>query len=184
VRALRYSAPGVGGRVTHLGRDPSNMRWVIVFWLWLESVGHHNFIRRAYAMPGPSCLGWSRRRPCASAASPARARTPPTAASRACSAPTPSCPIPSTRTTWATLSNHRKKILKGVTYMYKTVCLVACIGNADTRALAGNSNTSGAALPRSSSPGNCADTLPMSSPGLSALAPLMISSPGHRALPL
>ncbi|KAL6906385.1 hypothetical protein ACP4OV_003986 [Aristida adscensionis] len=41
-------------RLVHdLAQDPATMRWVIAFWLWLESVGHHDFIRRLSALPGP-----------------------------------------------------------------------------------------------------------------------------------
>ncbi|TVU31692.1 hypothetical protein EJB05_23390, partial [Eragrostis curvula] len=44
-------------RLVHdLAQDPTNMRWVMAFWLWLESEGHHDFIRRAYALPGPVVL--------------------------------------------------------------------------------------------------------------------------------
>jgi hypothetical protein len=49
--------------------------------------------------------------------------------------------------------DHRKKILKGVTYMYKTVCLlVTCVGNADTRAPAGTSNMDVVLLRREAAP--------------------------------
>ncbi|CAL4932270.1 unnamed protein product [Urochloa decumbens] len=44
-------------RLVHdLARDPAVMRWVIAFWLWLESTGHHDFIRRVAALPGPVVL--------------------------------------------------------------------------------------------------------------------------------
>ncbi|OEL37251.1 hypothetical protein BAE44_0001731 [Dichanthelium oligosanthes] len=41
-------------RLVHdLAQDPATMRWVIALWLWLESAGHHDFIRRVAALPGP-----------------------------------------------------------------------------------------------------------------------------------
>jgi hypothetical protein len=44
-------------RLVHdLAQDPVPMRWVIAFWLWLESDGHHDFIRRVSALPGPVVL--------------------------------------------------------------------------------------------------------------------------------
>ncbi|XP_047095286.1 uncharacterized protein LOC124707668 [Lolium rigidum] len=39
--------------VRDLSQDAESMRWVMAFWLWLESAGHHNFIHRVSAMPGP-----------------------------------------------------------------------------------------------------------------------------------
>ncbi|CAN6300142.1 unnamed protein product [Urochloa humidicola] len=44
-------------RLVHdLAQDPAVMRWVIALWLWLESTGHHDFIRRVAALPGPVVL--------------------------------------------------------------------------------------------------------------------------------
>ncbi|KAF8728102.1 hypothetical protein HU200_018681 [Digitaria exilis] len=44
-------------RLVHdLAQDPVAMRWVIALWLWLESAGHHNFIRHVAALPGPVVL--------------------------------------------------------------------------------------------------------------------------------
>jgi hypothetical protein len=165
-------------RLVHdLGRDPTTMRWVIAFWLWLESVGHHDFIRRAYAMPGPVVLRLVEEAVvCVSCLA---GESQDGADSRLTSLPCTNAFLADAIDDVGYFVEHRKKILKVVTYMYRTVCLVACIGNANTRAPAGNTNTGGAAPPRSSSPGNRAATLPMSSPGRGALAPLMISSPGQ-----
>jgi hypothetical protein len=167
-------------RLVHdLGRDPTNMRWLIAFWLWLESIDHHDFIRHAYAMPGPVVLRLVEEAVvCLSCLA---GESQDGADSRLTSLPCTNAFLADPIDDVGYFVEHRKKILKGVTYMYKSVCLVACIGNTDTRAPAGTSNTGGAAPPRSSSPGNRADTLPMSSPGRSALAPLMISSPGRGA---
>lgn len=42
--------------VRDLGQDPESMRWVMALWLWLESSGHHDFIRRVSALPGTVVL--------------------------------------------------------------------------------------------------------------------------------
>ena len=42
--------------VRDLAQDAESMRWVIALWLWFESVGHHGFIRRLSALPGPVVL--------------------------------------------------------------------------------------------------------------------------------
>ncbi|CAM0956197.1 unnamed protein product [Alopecurus aequalis] len=39
--------------VRDLAQDAESMRWVMALWLWFESAGHHNFIRRLSALPGP-----------------------------------------------------------------------------------------------------------------------------------
>ncbi|EEE51397.1 hypothetical protein OsJ_32457 [Oryza sativa Japonica Group] len=38
------------------GQQPGPMRWVIALWLWLESVGHHDFVRRVAVLPAPVVL--------------------------------------------------------------------------------------------------------------------------------
>ncbi|RCV43801.1 hypothetical protein SETIT_9G322900v2 [Setaria italica] len=44
-------------RLVHeLAQDPATMQWVIALWLWFESAGHHDFIRRVAALPGPVVL--------------------------------------------------------------------------------------------------------------------------------
>jgi hypothetical protein len=152
------------------------MRLVIAFWLWLESVGHHDFIRCAYTLLGAVVLGLVEEvvvcRSCLAVESQDCAD------SRLTSLPCTNASLADPIDDMGYFVEHRKKILKGVTYMYNTVC----ISNADTRAPAGNSNTGGAAPPRSSSPGNRAGTQLTSSPGRRALPPLMITSSGRSAL--
>ena len=42
--------------VRDLAQDAESMRWVMALWLWFESAGHHDFICRLSALPGPVVL--------------------------------------------------------------------------------------------------------------------------------
>ncbi|CAN6300140.1 unnamed protein product [Urochloa humidicola] len=134
-------------RLVHdLAQDPATMQWVIALWLWLESAGHHNFIRRVAALPGPvvlrfveeaiACLrcltsssqgattgdnnGRDRRLPCTNALL--------------------AVPIDDVG-----YFHGRREVLDGVTHQYRSVCLTVCDVGSSTAII----NTSGvpAALP-------------------------------------
>jgi hypothetical protein len=108
--------------VRDLAQDPVPMRWVIAFWLWLESDGHHDFIRRVSALPGPvvlrlveeaiECL---RRL----AAGRERCLLPPCPCTNALLAP-------NKRIDDAGCFQGHREVLDGVTYQYRSVCLAVC----------------------------------------------------------
>jgi hypothetical protein len=179
-------------RLVHdLAQDQTSMRWVIAFWLWLESAGHHNFVRRAYALPGTAvlrlveeavaCLG------CLAGEGYDAGDT------RIASLPCTNAFLAEPIDDLGYFVERRKEVLKGVNYMYKTVSLVVCLGNAANRAPAGAAGGARAAAPpKTSSPDDGAATLMMSSPEERASplrmttrargAPQMTSSPDRATL--
>ncbi|CAN6283929.1 unnamed protein product [Urochloa humidicola] len=134
-------------RLVHdLAQDPATMQWVIALWLWLESAGHHNFIRRVAALPGPvvlrfveeavaclRCLTSSSQGATIGDSNNGRDRHLP------CTNALLAVPIDDVG-----YSHGRREVLDGVTHQYRSVCLAVCdVGSSTTI------NTSGvpAALP-------------------------------------
>ncbi|CAN6288783.1 unnamed protein product [Urochloa humidicola] len=140
-------------RLVHdLAQDPATMQWVIALWLWLESAGHHNFIRRVAAFPGPvvlrfveeamACLrcltsssqgatigdnnGRDRRLPCTNALL--------------------AVPIDDVG-----YFQGRREVLDGVTHQYRSVCLAVCDVGSSTICVPINTSGVPAALPMVSS---------------------------------
>lgn len=141
-------------RLVHdLAQDPVPMRWVIAFWLWLESDGHHDFIRRVSALPGPvvlrfvdeaiACLrrlarlqghgtgdrdggdGRERCLPCTNALLTKRIDD----------------------VGYFEVEGHRREVLDGVTYQYRSVCLAVCdVSSSGKSATCVPTNTSGGVL--------------------------------------
>jgi hypothetical protein len=169
-------------RLVHdLAQDQTSMRWVIAFWLWLESAGHHNFVRRAYALPGTAvlrlveeavaCLG------CLAGEGYDAGDT------RIASLPCTNAFLAEPIDDLGYFVERRKEVLKGVNYMYKTVSLVVCLGNAANRAPAGAAGGARAAAPpKTSSPDDGAATLMMSSPEERA-SPLRMTATRARGAP-
>jgi hypothetical protein len=169
-------------RLVHdLAQDPTNMRWVIAFWLWLESAGHPNFVHRAYALPGPAVLRLVEEvvacHSCLAGEGYDGSDT--RIASLGCTNAFLAEPIDDL----GYFVERRKEVLKGVNYMYKTVSLVVCLGNAANRAPAGAAGGARAATPpKTSSPDDGAATLMMSSPEERA-SPLRMTATRARGAP-
>ncbi|XP_062206095.1 uncharacterized protein LOC133907969 [Phragmites australis] len=169
-------------RLVHdLGQDPATMRWLIAFWLWLESAGHHDFIRRAAALPGPVVLRFVEEAiAClrclagpgqgAVAASDGRDRRLP------CTNALLAEPIDDV----GYFVGRREEVLGGVTSMYKNVCLVICdVNTTTTYVLPGNTGGARAAPPVVTSPSCAAPPVkaswtlnPMASPWIPVQSPL------------
>jgi len=117
-------------RLVHdLAQDPVPMRWVIAFWLWLESNGHHDFIRRVSALPGPvvlrfvdeaiACLRCLARQGHGHAAGTG------TGDGRERCLPCTNALLTKRIDDVGYFEGHRE-VLDGVTYQYRSVCLAVC----------------------------------------------------------
>jgi len=131
-------------RLVHdLAQDPVPMRWVIAFWLWLESDGHHDFIRRVSALPGPvvlrfvdeaiaclRCLARQGHGPAAGTGDGGDGR-------ERC-LPCTNALLTKRIDDVGYFEGHRE-VLDGVTYQYRSVCLAVC----DVSSKSVPTNTSG-----------------------------------------
>lgn len=166
-------------RLVHdLGQDPTKMRWVLAFWLWLESDGHHDFVHRAYRMPGAVVLRVVEE---ALACLRCLAGEAPDMDSRAsrlrCTNAFLSRPVGDVA--YFADDERRAKVLEAVNYFYKNVSLIACVGNA---------NTARAAQPRINNSPDCREptptvTMPSSPARRAPSRPVMTSRAPGRAAP-
>ncbi|KAK3157133.1 hypothetical protein QOZ80_2AG0116620 [Eleusine coracana subsp. coracana] len=180
-------------RLVHdLGQDPTNMRWVIAFWLWLESAGHHDFVRRAYALPGPVVLRFVEE--AVACLRCLAGEAPDLEDARVAGLPCTNAFLAQPVDDVAYFVDRRDTVLKGVNYLYKTVCLVVCLGS---RGPADNDTTRAAPTqtiigsPARSDDGEVprrprgelptTPTLLKRSPATRASTQMMISSPRHAA---
>ncbi|KAL6642684.1 hypothetical protein ACP70R_020865 [Stipagrostis hirtigluma subsp. patula] len=151
-------------RLVHdLGQDPATMRWVIALWLWFESAGHHDFIRRVSALPGPvvtrfveeaiTCL---RRLAGKGAAADAGDE------GRDGRLPCTNALLAESVDDVGYFDARREEILDGVTSMYKNVCLVVCDAGSAATCVPSNMGVARAAPPPQmvSSPGRAAPPVP------------------------
>lgn len=168
-------------RLVHdLAQEPATMRWVIAFWLWLESAGHHDFIRRVSALPGPvvvrfveeaiaclRCLACPGQGPVVGAG-----------AGRERRLPCMNALLTKTIDDVGDFEGHRE-VLDGVTYQYRSVCLAVCDVSSSTTCVPTDTSGVFAAPPMVGSPVLTAPTVasfplnPMASPWI----PLQSSPP-------
>ena len=161
-------------RLVHdLAQDPAAMRWVIALWLWFESVGHHDFIRRVAALPGPvvlrfveeaiACLrclaislggqgeatasdGGDRRLPCTNALL--------------------AEPIDD-----VAYFQGRREVLDGVIHQHKSICLAVCnVAGNNATCMPGNA---GSVVPAATPPRAMVVSSPIRATPRVALAPMM-----------
>lgn len=170
-------------RLVHdLEQDPVPMRWVIAFWLWLESDGHHDFIRRVSALPGPvvlrfvdeaiACLRCLARQGAAGAGTG-------TGDGRERCLPCTNALLTKRIDDVGYFEGHRE-VLDGVTYQYRSVCLAVCdVSSKSTTCVPTNTSGVLAAPPMVGSPVLTAPTVgsfplnPLASPWI----PLQQSPP-------
>ncbi|XP_025792418.1 uncharacterized protein LOC112873624 [Panicum hallii] len=123
-------------RLVHdLAQDPAAMRWVIALWLWFESVGHHDFIRRVAALPGPVVLRFVEE----AIACLRCLANPPGQGATASDGDGRDRRLPCTN---ALLTEHindvayfqgRREVLDGVSHQHRSICLAVCnVGNTTT----------------------------------------------------
>jgi hypothetical protein len=143
-------------RLVHdLAQDPAAMRWVIALWLWLESAGHHNFIRRVAALPGPVVLRFVEEavaclrclaNQCQAAATAADAED-----GRDRRLPCTNALLAEPIDDASYFQGHRE-VLDGVTHQYKSVCLIVCNVSNCTTCMSNNTGGVPVASPMVSSP--------------------------------
>ncbi|CAL4923822.1 unnamed protein product [Urochloa decumbens] len=151
-------------RLVHdLAQDPATMQWVIALWLWLESAGHHNFIRRVAAFPGPVVLRFVEE-----AISCLRCLTSSSQGALIGSDDGRNRGLPCTNALLAApiddvgYFHGRREILDGVTHQYRSVCLAVCnVGSSTTTCVPINTSGVPAALPMASSPAPRVAPLPL-----------------------
>lgn len=140
-------------RLVHdLAQDPVPMRWVIAFWLWLESDGHHDFIRRVSALPGPVVLRFVEEA-VACLRCLARAGHGAAAAGTGASGGRERC-LPCTNALLTKriddvgyFEGHRE-VLDGVSYKYRSVCLAVCdVSSSGTTCVPSNTSSRVLAAP-------------------------------------
>jgi hypothetical protein len=120
--------------VHDLAQDPAAMQWVIALWLWFESTGHHDFIRRVAALPGPVVLRFVKEaiaclhcltnlgQGATVGANDNRDKHLP------CTNAFLSKPIDDVG-----YFRGRREVLDGITHQYRSICLVVCdVGNSST----------------------------------------------------
>ncbi|KAG0550232.1 hypothetical protein BDA96_01G321900 [Sorghum bicolor] len=141
-------------RLVHdLGQDPVPMRWVIAFWLWLESDGHHDFIRRVAALPGPvvlrfvdeaiACLRCLARQQ-GHGTAPGTGDGDGDGGGRERCLPCTNALLTKRIDDVGYFEGHRREILDGVTYQYRSVCLAVCVVSSNSTCVP--TNTSGGVL--------------------------------------
>ncbi|KAF8728099.1 hypothetical protein HU200_018678 [Digitaria exilis] len=126
-------------RLVHdLAQDPATMRWVIALWLWLESAGHHDFIRRVAALPGPVVLRFVEE----AVACLRRLANNPGQGAMAGTNNGGDTHLPCTNAFLAEPIDDvgyfqgRREVLDGVSYKYRSVCLAVCnVGSSTTTAM-------------------------------------------------
>ncbi|KAJ1296266.1 hypothetical protein BS78_01G287000 [Paspalum vaginatum] len=170
-------------RLVHdLAQDPATMRWVIAFWLWLESSGHHDLIRRVAALPGPVVLRFVEEAIAClrSLASPGQG----TAAASATDGRDRRLPCTNALLTKPIddvgYFEGRREVLDGVAHQYKSVCLVVCHVSNSTTSVPSNIGGMLSVPPMISSPIRTAPAPraasfplnPMASPWIPAQTPL------------
>lgn len=141
-------------RLVHdLAQDPAAMRWVIALWLWLESVGHHNFIRRVAALPGPVVLRFVEEAVAClrCLAGQCQAATADVEDGRGKRLPCTNALLTEPIDDAGYFQSHRE-ILDGVTHYYRSVCLAVCNVNNSTTCMPNNTAGVPVAPPMVSSP--------------------------------
>ncbi|KAL5224639.1 hypothetical protein ABZP36_011278 [Zizania latifolia] len=118
--------------VRDLGQEPAAMRWVMALWLWLETAGHHDFISRVAALPGPVVLRFvDEALACLARLPRRRAQQQQLAAAAEADGDTAVRLLPCTNALLAEpidgvayFDAHRDEVMEGVGTLYKNVCRV------------------------------------------------------------
>ena len=139
-------------RLVHdLAQDPAAMRWVIALWLWFESVGHHDFIRRVAALPGPVVLRFVEE----AIACLRCLASPGQGATAASDGDGRDRRLPCTNALLAEPINDvayfqgRREVLDGVSHQHRSICLAVCnVGNNTTCTPSSNTGSVPATPPR------------------------------------